>query len=323
MVDKFQLVRLLADYKHPSFELDSFAPRTYLVTEQDHCEEFMQVLEKDALLDDGKQPVQWIQKKRGKENGKGITLLSKTDTDLMLQQYRSRHACPKAIMQRYIHDPLLINGHKCDFRVYAFIATTVPFHAFFHPRFYMKCSPEPYSPLSTDKAGALSNQQQMKKKKGVNQDDFIWDEARFQKYLIDKKIAAPDWVATKLRPMMKQKLAHVLRAASPKMAKQGGYFAVYGADMMLDTSLNLWLIEVNFSPGLYLTSSVRTVITRKVIKDMLDIEEAILKAREEQRKAGVELAVTLRDLGAGTEFELILKESADGQLEAGPGLGGA
>jgi hypothetical protein len=266
MVDKFKLVRLLADYKehHPSFDLDGFAPRTYLVTERDHCEEFMGVVEKDAELNDGKQPVQWIQKMRGKENGKGITLLAKTDTDVMLQRYKSGRTCPSAIMQRYIHDPLLINGHKCDFRVYAFVATTAPFHAYFHPRFYMKCSPEPYSPLSTDKAGALSNQQQMKKKKGVNQNDYIWDTAQLQDYLVKNKIAAADWVETKLRPMMKQKLAHVLRAARPKMEKEAGYFAVYGADMMLDSQLNLWLIEVNFSPGLYLTSEVRTVITKKV-----------------------------------------------------------
>jgi hypothetical protein len=34
-----------------------------------------------------------------------------------------------------------------------------------------------------------------------------------------------------------------------QIQKKRGQFAVYGADMMLDEDLNLWLIEVNFSPG--------------------------------------------------------------------------
>jgi hypothetical protein len=179
-VDKFLLIRLLAEYQanvDKSFDINAFSPRTYLLSDADHCDAAMKVL---GAAQETKGVVQWIRKKRGAENGKGIKLLDAGDVSSMYKDYQKKvelsklkkqekkaggeraSNCNEVILQRYIHNPLLIKGHKCDFRVYAFVASTSPaLLSFFHPRFYMKCSPEKYSPMSTDKAAGLSNQQQM------------------------------------------------------------------------------------------------------------------------------------------------------------------
>lgn len=50
----------------------------------------------------------------------------------------------KCIIQKYIHNPLLLNGRKFDIRCYVLIACTKPLVAFFHQG-YLRLSMTEYN----------------------------------------------------------------------------------------------------------------------------------------------------------------------------------
>jgi hypothetical protein len=120
--------------------------------------------------------VQWIHKKRGVENNKGITLLSYADLReagvVGFWDGKEKAAAAQAaiaasmgkataadheeanthilyrtpgVIQRYMTSPLLLHGRKVDFRAFVLVASVKPLAAFFHDDFMARVSPFAYS----------------------------------------------------------------------------------------------------------------------------------------------------------------------------------
>lgn len=51
----------------------------------------------------------------------------------------------KVLLQRYCHNPLLINGHKFDLRVYVLVAGVDPLRIYVHHEGLTRISTEPYA----------------------------------------------------------------------------------------------------------------------------------------------------------------------------------
>ena len=87
--------------------------------------------------------VGWIHKRRGVENGHGITLLSWRE----LQARRAADADGSAlirwlrpgVLQRYVESPLLLDGRKIDLRCFILLASVNPLAAFFHSEVSARC----------------------------------------------------------------------------------------------------------------------------------------------------------------------------------------
>ena len=109
----------------------------------------------------------WICKPCGKNQGKGIFLvndlkqLEAIKNDKKQTRY-STSPTTKRIIQRYITNPLLINGYKFDVRAYMLIASTEPYIVFYHPG-YVRLTCEPYSTSTLDLHVHLTNQYVQKK----------------------------------------------------------------------------------------------------------------------------------------------------------------
>ena len=184
-----------------------------------------------------------------------------------------------------------------------------------------KCSGQAYSADSRDIAVAVSNQQVMKKERGVNQNNFIWTPQHFQEYLTNHTLAASDFVAGTMVPQIKRALAVTMRAmaAQPKMGRGRGYFGLFGPDIILDDTLHVWLMEVNDSPGLYYTSTVRTRVTKAVVRDVLHTQRQLLEWEERQDpplgSRDTLTAAALPRLGA---FDPIVCEDSRGEMAMFP-----
>ena len=143
-VDKINVTRALRAAGRASLQ-----PLTLLFGDQS-TSEFAELRDLDGELarraessTESADAVGWIHKRRGVENGQGITLLSWQD----LQARRAADADGSAlirwlrpgVLQRYVESPLLLDGRKIDLRCFILLASVNPLAAFFHSEVSARC----------------------------------------------------------------------------------------------------------------------------------------------------------------------------------------
>ena len=84
----------------------------------------------------------WIMKPAAKSRGRGISLVN----DLSQITYGE-----PIVVQRYIKNPLLINGYKFDMRIYVVVTSVNPLEAFLYRDGFGRFSTIPFSLDPTDK----------------------------------------------------------------------------------------------------------------------------------------------------------------------------
>ncbi|XP_072888506.1 protein polyglycylase TTLL10-like isoform X5 [Hemitrygon akajei] len=141
-------------------KLDEFYPETYRMVIKSERHAFYQAFQEGQI---------WISKPAESSQGKGIFLL-KTLDDLKAfhEKLESTKENPyirmcfynspiNRIVQRYIDEPLLLEGRKFDVRSYFLIACSSPFVTFFRHG-YAKLTCNEYNPNSDDLTDHLTNQ---------------------------------------------------------------------------------------------------------------------------------------------------------------------
>ena len=85
----------------------------------------------------------WIMKPAAKSRGRGITLVN----ELTAITYGE-----PVVIQRYIKNPLLINGYKFDMRIYVVVTSVNPLEAFIYRDGFGRFSTIPFSINPNDKS---------------------------------------------------------------------------------------------------------------------------------------------------------------------------
>merc|ERR1712066_531870 len=75
----------------------------------------------------------------------------------------------------------------------------------------------------------------------------------------------------KLWPQMCSIVEHTLRSIQDKLTPRAESFELYGFDLMLDESMNLWLLEVNLSPGCEGRTPFLENMLSRMSKRLLDV----------------------------------------------------
>lgn len=70
---------------------------------------------------------------------------------------------------------------------------------------------------------------------------------------------------------IRELVRHSLLAVQPRMAPETHAFELYGYDVLVDSRLRPWLIEVNASPSLTVTTDDDRAVKLRVVSDTLDI----------------------------------------------------
>ena len=84
----------------------------------------------------------WIMKPAAKSRGRGISLVN----DLTQIVYGE-----PIVVQRYLKNPLLINGYKFDLRIYVLVTSVNPLEVFLYKEGFGRFSTIPFSLDPTDK----------------------------------------------------------------------------------------------------------------------------------------------------------------------------
>ena len=257
----------------------------------------------------------WIVKPVASCRGQGITLHRSADGALPADV-----ACRRGIASRYIHPPYLVDGRKVDLRLYVLVTSWRPLVLYLHTSGLARLATAAYS-LSElgDASKHLTNYSINKyaiKEAAVRAEAAaaaggdgahlsgaasVCDGPKLSleafRAILEKDVGEAR--ATEAWRRIDAAIAKCVLAAEPMMGSACqtyvpsngcGCFQLFGFDVMLDASLNPWVIEVNLDPSLATDSPLDLEVKASVLTDLLNVVDASNPKRE-----GLAPAVAARD----------------------------
>ncbi|XP_074074884.1 inactive polyglycylase TTLL10 isoform X2 [Macrotis lagotis] len=260
-------------------KMEDFFPETYRLDTKDERENFIAVFHDEEI---------WICKPTASNQGKGIFLIRTQEEAISLQAkmqsieddptYKKMpFRAPQArVIQRYIHNPLLLDGKKFDVRSYLLIACAMPYMVFFSHG-YARLTLSLYDPKAKDLAGHLTNQFMQKKSPlyVLLKEETVWSMDHLNKHVNEKfrraKGLPKDWVLTTFTKRMQQIMLQCFLAVKSKLECKLGYFDLIGCDFLIDENFKVWLLEMNSNPALHTNCEVLKEVVPRVVHETLDL----------------------------------------------------
>lgn len=217
----------------------------------------------------------WIIKPSASSQGKGIYIIDDISEAPIKENW---------VIWRYINNPLLINGIKFDIRLYVWVTSYDPWRIYIYKEGLARFASEQYN--STDNKGNkfwhLTNYSINKKNEKYVQNSNIdsdgegskWSLSALSKYLesigvdmnllwsriYDSIIKAILWVDT-----------HVITGIKKIPGFKNNWFELYGFDILIDSNLKPWVLEVNISPSLATDSPLDLAIKANLMTDLFNL----------------------------------------------------
>jgi tubulin polyglutamylase TTLL5 len=215
-----------------------FLPLTFNLPKE--FSQFSAKFHEDQLCD--QQDNIWIMKPIGKSRGRGIKLVNNI-ADLSYVD--------NIVVQKYIRNPLLLDGYKFDMRIYVLVTSIHPLEAFVYKEGFARLSTEKFS-MSADSikntfihltnfAIQKNNREAAATFDGGSKISFKSLQEKLEKMSIK-------WSA--IWEKVHDIIVKSLLACSMTMPRFPSAFELFGYDVMIDDCLNCYLIEVNSSPSL-------------------------------------------------------------------------
>lgn len=304
LADKDAVAHTLKEYANklshqPTCSLDNkFFPQTWLLAHEKECVEWFDMINSPEYeTEKAEKTIVFIRKIGAKvHRGKGVVPVDNEEEAALREMYANGEKCGvipnNYIIQRYIHNPLLVQGHKFDFRVYMMISSTNPLVVYYHDGF-LRVSLFEYDVNSKEKGVHLTNTAQsekvfededIQKRMGMTETELrnfqMWNYQRLAEYLVSEgKIESVEWIDDYLRPKIEHAMQHLVRAVKNHLTNATNVWELYGVDFMLDDELNLWFIECNIGPVIKASNEEKGKFLQQLLTDAFEIVTAQLRSR--------------------------------------------
>ncbi|CAD8160906.1 unnamed protein product [Paramecium pentaurelia] len=228
--------------------------------------------------------------------GRGIFLTKKLDPFL------DKHY----VVQEYISNPYLIDGLKFDLRIYVMLKSITPLKIFMYQeglaRFSTKKYVKPQKKNLSSVTMHLTNYAINKRSKDfvfnndTNKDDVghkrslssVFKYLKEQGHDVDQLISQIKSVIVKTIQSVQPDLAHLYRSQQHNVDGIEQCFELFGFDILLDSNLKPWLLEVNHTPSFSTDTPLDKIIKKNLILDtliLLDIRNKPKKNYLDQKRA--------------------------------------
>jgi len=254
----------------------------------------------------------WIWKPCSQSCGRGIKVLSSA-----LSPEENRDLGRKrGIIQRYVDKPLLLDGYKCDLRIYVVVLSYDPLKVYINDEGLVRMATEKYNPsLDTlsftnmhltnysvnklspafvqpqDGRGPPKEDPTKPKADGADGEEpraFKWSLAQLRKHFDQRGLnydamfdSIKDLVIKTLiavEPPMQAEWCTTLEQTEEGWAAQGASgcnrgscFEMYGFDVIIDSAMKPWLLEINICPSLSSGSPLDKRIKTKLVADSMTL----------------------------------------------------
>eukprot|EP00932_Pfiesteria_piscicida_P017551 SRR837773.4429.p2 GENE.SRR837773.4429~~SRR837773.4429.p2 ORF type:complete len:649 (+),score=295.50 SRR837773.4429:74-1948(+) len=256
----------------------------------------------------------WIWKPCSASCGRGIKVLSSDIPPEEVGELKRK----RGVIQRYVPDPLLIDGYKFDLRIYVIVLSYDPLKVYINEEGLVRIATEKYSSApeslasrtmhltnysvnklsekfvqNTDGRGAKVGLEKEAKGGDLEEQDeegraFKWSLAELQQYFKKKGLDYGKMMEGINDLAIKTLLAveGPIRAEWSKamMQEEEGWaargsggchrhscFELYGFDVLVDSAMKPWLLEVNICPSLSSGSPLDKRIKTKLVADTLTL----------------------------------------------------
>ena len=178
----------------------------------------------------------------------------------------------RIIVQKYIEKPLCYYGRKCDMRIWVLL--THEMKIYIYKEGHLKTCSEKYD-INNKKDAYVHITNYSFQKHCLNFQKFeLGNEVPFhdfQKYLDteykDQKVNVRDHIMNQVKYIVELSIKAVKDKINPN--KRNFCFEIFGYDFMMDTNLNVYLLEINSNPGLEISSPWIKAIVPRMIDDAL------------------------------------------------------
>ncbi|XP_058451853.1 tubulin monoglutamylase TTLL4 isoform X2 [Malaya genurostris] len=187
------------------------------------------------------------------------------------------------IVQRYVERPLLINGSKFDLRLYVLVTSINPLRVYMHTDGLARFASVKYSEKSdtlSDRYMHLTNYSinKLSNNYSANEDADVcqghkWTIKSLWSYFAEQGIDT-DRLWGALRNLV---LRTILAGEGPihamsklNVASKYNCYELFGIDVLLDSELVPWLLEVNISPSLHSASTLDAHVKGPLVKALLN-----------------------------------------------------
>eukprot|EP00755_Sulcionema_specki_P008419 Sspe_Gene.40900::Locus_19748_Transcript_1_1_Confidence_1.000_Length_1440::g.40900::m.40900/K16599/TTLL1; tubulin polyglutamylase TTLL1 len=257
----------------------------------------------------------WIMKKTSESMGRGVFVV-----DDPVDFLRSRNFSKVAeevlagephVFQRYIENPLLLEGRKSELRLYWAVLSLDPLFAVVFPEGQVRLNSLPF--VSGDYANPMRHLTNAFQQRGHPEFEKLmasgklkWTLVQWRSYLV-KELNISREAVSRAESQMRWALLRALNATYPLLGGDGGVqaakgrFELFGADFILDRDMNVYLTEVQQGPGLSFGDPVKHTILRNVLKGTVELAYKMLNMRQQNASMG--------DIGNLYGFEALVDAS--------------
>ncbi|XP_035917353.1 tubulin polyglutamylase TTLL4 isoform X2 [Anopheles stephensi] len=187
------------------------------------------------------------------------------------------------IVQRYIERPLLINGSKFDLRLYVLVTSMNPLRVYMHTDGLARFASVKYSEKSetlNDRYMHLTNYSINKLSNNYSQNEDAdacqghkWTIKSLWTYFAEQGINVDRlWSALRnlvLRTVLAGECS-IHAMSKVNVGSKYNCYELFGIDVLLDSELVPWLLEVNISPSLHSASSLDLCVKGPLVKALFN-----------------------------------------------------
>ena len=258
--------------------LYDFCPRTWLLPRD--FADLKRVCDGDTTF---------IVKPEAESQGRGIFLVQKLEEVPLGAHY---------VVQRYIEAPLLLEGLKFDLRLFVLVTGCDPLRVYLHSAGLARFATEPYEAPQTANLSTtcmhLTNYAINKEShKFLFNCDQRRDDVGHKRSLsaVFRQLTALGYDTDRLWQELCALVAKTLCSAQPQLANvyrrcqpldpaDSLCFELLGFDVLLDSSLRPWLLEVNSEPSLTADTPLDRLVKLQVLSDTLRLLEVSAEHRQ-------------------------------------------
>ncbi|KAL5475649.1 hypothetical protein EMCRGX_G025491 [Ephydatia muelleri] len=219
----------------------------------------------------------WIVKPAGRSQGSGIFLVNKLSQLKKWSKDPTKpnevpHTRETYVISQYIESPLLIGGKKFDLRLYVLVTSYRPLKAYMYRLGFCRFCTVRYSKSVTE----LDNMFLHLTNVSIQKHGDEYNDSHGGKWTVDNLMLFLEGTrgreaADKLLDDIQWLIVHSLKAVQNVMLSDRHCFECYGYDILIDSNLKPWLLEVNASPSLTSTTPSDRVLKATLISDVINI----------------------------------------------------